>query len=556
VRERADGPTLAALGALCLISAATLVALGSRLTFFNDEWYVLLLRPGLSADALLEPHNGHLSLLPVVAYKGLVAAFGLDAQVPFRVLLAATIASAAVAVHLYVRERLGSAVAVICAAVILFLGPAWQDLLWSFQIGLIGSLSTGIVALLALDRPGRRASIVACALLIASLCLSNLGLSFLVAAAIVLVLRRTRSEAWVVAVPALIFAAWWLGWGHEDKTGFAWGNVARTPAYVFDAISSALAASTGLGNYPEGFDAYAWGRPLLALAIVLLAAFLWRGWRPPVTVLPIAAAALSFWALLAANFLPSFREPDTSRYQLISVAFLIMLAADLLRGWRPRQSELLALAGLALVALGSNLVALRDGYHFFKQESEITRADLAALDIGRGHIDRKFRLLQPIAGTVYMTGVYAGPYWRERDAHGSPAFSPAELEAASPQARAAADLVLASGYGLRLFEATAGAGARRDCARLGATPDAGLRERDLPPGGALVANLGGAEATLSLRRFASEGSAELGTLEPGASARLSIPMDHVALPWRLGVSGGTPLLVCPLAIRLRTRAGS
>src|ERR671930_218046 len=47
------------LAVLCLASATTLVVLGSKLTFFNDEWYLLLQRPGLSADAILEPLNEH-----------------------------------------------------------------------------------------------------------------------------------------------------------------------------------------------------------------------------------------------------------------------------------------------------------------------------------------------------------------------------------------------------------------------------------------------------------------------------------------------------------------
>ena len=557
MRERADRLSLAALAVLCLASGVTVVVLGSRLTFFNDEWYVLLLRPGLGADSLLDPHNGHLTLLPILAYKGLVSAFGLDAQVPFRVLLAAVTASVGVAVFLYVRERLGAGLALIAAALLLFLGPAWQDLLWSFQIGLVGSLSTGIGALLALERRTARASALACALLVASICLSNLGVSFLIAAAVALALRRARSEAWVVAVPALIFAAWWLIWGQDDRTGFTWGNVARAPAYVFDAISSGLAAGTGLGNYPFGFDPYAWGRPLLVLVIVALAALALRGRRPPVTVLPVAAAALSFWVLLAANFMHNFREPHTSRYQLISVALLILLAADLGRGWRPHRPALLAIATLAVVAIGSNLSALRDGYRFFEDESEIARADLAALDVGRDHIDRKFRLLQPIAGSIYMTGVFAGPYWRERDAHGSPAYSAAELEGASAAARSAADVVLASGYGLGIEPAQGGgAGPRSGCELLAPAPDAGLRELALPAGGALIVNAGAAEAALRLRRFSSGFPADLGTLAPGVAGRLRIPADAVELPWRLGASGGAALRVCPVATRPGTQAGS
>jgi hypothetical protein len=546
-------PAKAILVLLCGVSASAVVALGSRLTFFNDDWYILLLRPGLGADALLEPHNGHLTLLPILAYKGLVAAFGLDAQVPFRLLLAAVTVAAGVAVFVYVRERLGDVPALLAAAAILFLGPAWQDLLWSFQIGLVGSLATGVFALVALERHSRRGDLAACALLVGSICLSNLGVSFVIAAAVMLALQRRRAAAWVVAVPGIVFACWWLGWGQGDDTGFSAPNVARSPFYVFDAIAAGLASLSGLGNTSEGFEPFAWGRLLLALALLGVAALVLRGWRPPTSALPIACAAFSFWALLAFNFV-GYRTPEESRYQLVSAAFVLLLVAELARGLRPSRWALVAAAAVALVTIGSNLAAYTDGYRFFRGEAQVTRADLAALDIGRERIDPKFRLLQPIAGSVYMTGVFAGPYYRERDDHGSPAYSPAELAAAPPRARAAADLVLASGYALRLEPAPRPLAGGRDCRGLAARFDAGPREIALPPRGIALVN-GSAPVDLRLRRFASQPAADLGTLTPGRAAYLRIPIDHADAAWRLRASGG-PLRVCSLPIPRGTRAGS
>jgi hypothetical protein len=547
-------PAGAILAMLCAISAATVVVLGSRLTFFNDDWYILLLRPDFGAESLLEPHNGHLTLLPILAYKGLVAAFGLDAQVPFRLLLAGVTVATGVAAFVYVRGRLGEVPALLGAAVLLFLGPAWQDLLWSFQIGLVGSLATGVFALISLEHASRRGDLVACTLLVGSVCLSNLGVSFVIAAAVMLALHRRLAAAWVVAVPGVIFAGWWLVWGQEDNTGFSWQNVARSPFYVFDAIAAGLASVSGLGNVREGFDPFAWGRPLLALALLGGAALVLRGWRPPVAALPIAFAAFSFWALLAFNFV-GYRTPEESRYQLVSATFILLIAAELARGLRPRGWTLAAAAVVALLSIGSNLAAYTDGYRFFRDEASVTKADLAALDIGRGHIDRKFRLLQQIAGSVYMTGVYAGPYYRERDEHGSPAYSPAELAAATARARSAADGVLASGYALRLEPASGGVSGRGGCIDLEPGVAAGTREMTLAPGGAVLAN-GAAPGTLRLRRFGDEAAVELGMLAPGQTAVLRIPVDAVARRWRLAASGGSPVYVCPLPTPLGTRAGS
>jgi hypothetical protein len=528
-RQGASRPVLGVLAAICLASAIVVVVLGTRLTFFNDEWYVLLLRPGVSAHTLLDPHNGHLSLIPVAVYKALVAIFGLDNQLPFRLALAAVIVSLGVMVFVFVRARCGDLLALLTAAVVLLLGPAWQDLLWSFQIGLVGSLVTGIGVLLALERGTRRADLAACALLIASISLSNLGIPFVIAAAIVVLLRRRPADAWIAGVPAVLFAVWWLAYGRGAETGFSLANVARTPFYVLDSIAAALASLSGLSTDVGGAaDAYSWGRPLLVLAFLGVAAWVVRGGRPPRAALPIAAAALSWWILLGVDFLPNWREPDTSRYQLISVTFLILLAAETFRGFRLRSNAAAATAtALVIVIVAANLGPLKDGYDFFRDQSTIARADLGALDIGRGKISPRFRLLQPIAGSIYMTGIYAGPYYRERDAHGSPAYSASEIAAASPQARDAADVVLASAYSLHLD--VLNETPSESCHTIG-DASGGLA---LGGGTVRLSNRSQVPADAMLLRFGDGYPVDLGELPPGRSALLSIPADRGGTPWKL-----------------------
>ncbi|MGZ4132635.1 MAG: hypothetical protein ACXVWF_06290, partial [Actinomycetota bacterium] len=145
-------PAWPALALICGASALTVVLLGTQLTFFNDDWYFLLQRPGFTADSVLAPHNGHLSASVVLLYKALVGLFGLGSQLPFRLVLGAAVACLGVLVYALVSERLGRPLGLVAAALVVFLGPAWEDLLWSFQIGLIGSLVAGVGALLALER--------------------------------------------------------------------------------------------------------------------------------------------------------------------------------------------------------------------------------------------------------------------------------------------------------------------------------------------------------------------------------------------------------------------
>lgn len=543
----------ALLAAVCVASAATIVVLGSRLTFYNDDWYVLLQRPGLSAETVLSPHNGHLSALPILAYKGLVELAGLDSQIPFRLLGAVVVVCLALAVFLFVRERLGKPLAVVSAALLLFLGPAWQDLLWTFEIGLMGSMAAGIGALIALERDVVRWDRAACALLVLSLLFSNLGVPFVVAATVeVLLLRRRPAQSWIPAIPALLFALWWLGYGHDSPSYFTLGNVARAPAYVLDAISAGLAALAGLSQAPGGADApLAWGRPLLALSAIGVAVWLLRGGRPSPRLLVVGSAALSFWLLTAFTFTDVFRNPFESRYLIVSGAFLIMIAAELFRSARLPAGAVPAIALAALVAIAANLGPLKQGYNFFRDQAVLTRADLGALDLARRHAPADFSIPSTTTfpgGRVYLAGLIASDYYRERDEHGSPAYSPQEIAAAPLTARQSADAVLGLAYGLHLSPVAAVSRPKpvEGCRRLAPSFDTTTREARLPTGGALLTNLGQVPAELGLRRFA-EGSLPVGLedLAGGASARLAIPTDASSQPWQLGAGGGSPLRVCP-----------
>jgi hypothetical protein len=526
-----------------------MVVLGTRLTFFNDEWYLLLQRPGLTADSILKPHNEHLAAIPVLVYKGLVALFGLDSQAPFRLVHAAVIVTLGVLVFLFVRERVGQLLALIAATLILFLGPAWEDLLWSFQLGFAGSLVTGIGALMAVERPGRRGDAAACALLICAILLSDLGLPFVIAAAVAALLRRRPAQLWIAAVPAAIFGAWWIAYGHEAKTGLTLGNVSRIPHYVLDGASAGLAALAGLTHAPGGgTDSLAYGRPLLVLAAVGLAWALLAGWRPTPFALVIATAAVSFWALAGANFIPG-REPTASRYQLVNATLLIMFAAESFRGTRPRPTALAALVAVALVALGANLGAMGSGYRFLDDHARFSKAAAGTLEIMRGEpVPPSFQLVETVAHDPYVSGFTAERYFAESEAHGLPPYyTPAELASAPPEVQQAADNIFLAGYVVGLVPAPAqrrrpaGAPCKRLVPALGGQPG----DLILPPGGATIINLGRAQMVIGLRRFAPPGlPTNLGTLAGRSSAIVRVPVDSLHRPWSVEASGGAPLEVC------------
>ncbi|HXS47033.1 MAG TPA: hypothetical protein VN756_06185, partial [Solirubrobacterales bacterium] len=169
---------LVLLGAALLASAALLLALSHGLTFFQDTWEFLINRRDFSADALLKPHNEHIVVFPVAIQIFLLEVFGMTSAAPEYVLLICALLVVAVLLFVYVRRRVGPWPALIAAVLLLFLGPAWQDILWPFELGFVGSVLFGLAMLLALDRDDRKGNIAACAFLVVSAGFSSLGLSF------------------------------------------------------------------------------------------------------------------------------------------------------------------------------------------------------------------------------------------------------------------------------------------------------------------------------------------------------------------------------------------
>jgi hypothetical protein len=433
----------------------------------------------------------------------------------------------------------------VAAALVVFLGPAWEDLLWSFQIGLIGSLAAGLGALLALERDTRRRNLAACVLLVASISLSDVGIPFVVASAIAVALRRRLVQAWIPAVPALLFALWWVGYGRDATSHYSASNVEHLPRYVLDSLASGLASIAGL-NPGVAASVASPGYALLVVAVVGVAAWWWRGGRPTSWVLVFGGAGLTFWLLAGANFFPG-REAFSSRYQLVDATLLILIAAELFRGVRLRSWQIGVVAAVALAALVSNVKTLGDGFDFMREHSAYAKVDLGALEIARDRAPARFQLFAPVAHDPYLSGVTAKRYFAETDAHGRPDVdSPARIAAAPVPQRQAADSVLAAAYGM--FPARAGrpaalSGCARPVVRAGAPADV-----EIGAPGVSISNVGGSSLALAVRRFGpAKPGVSIGTLAGGATIRIRVPRDAVSVPWHLTATGPSAPAVCPLA---------
>lgn len=550
--ERLQRNAVPVLLGAALVSAAVLtLLLTAQATYFGDEWGILMNRRELGLDTLLEPHNEHIVVFPALIDHLLLQLFGMESARPAQLVLIAFLLATAVLLFVYVRRRVGPWPALLATVLVLFLGPAWEVLLWPFEITLVGPVMFGLAMLLALEREDRRGDLVALVCLTLAIGFSNLGVIFVAAAAVAVAVGPRNAwlrRSYVFLVPAALFALWYLGWGGEAESHMSLRNVLGSPQSVLDSAAVAVGGLAGLGTeLSAGAIDLTWGRILLAALVIVIVGWKLRaGGRLERWLWPVAAAALANWLLTAFNLYPG-RDPTSSRYQYASCVLVLMVLANLFKGTRPSRTVLLVLTALTGLALGPNLVLLKNGSQFFEREAVFSRAGTSAIEIARDTVDPAFQLDPRVAGTPSLVNVFAGIYLEAVDEHGSPAYTPRELLAAPPEGRRQADIVLARALPLSTVTRL-GAYRRqapRGCVEVPATggPAQGIRLR---PGTTRIEVPPGPEAAVSLRRFArGEFPVTAEAVPGGSAAELKLPRDRApGQPWHLRVEAEQGARVC------------
>jgi hypothetical protein len=543
------------------VTAAAVLYETRGTTLWTDEWGWALDRRG---GSVLEPHNGHFSLVPLLIYRALFAAVGIDDYAPYRVMIVVGHLGCAGLLFTYARRRVGPLAALLPTAVLLTLGPAWQNFLWPFQIAWLISLGGGLGALLALDRGDRRGDAVACALLGLSLASSGIGIA--IAAGLVVEVLWRRRPVWVVAGPIAVYALWWIVY---QDTDFWRHNVVVALQFAADAAGGSLAAVTGLtearldanGGLVDAGAALLWGRPL---AVAAAAVLIWRlaALRPvPARVFTLLAMAAGFW-LLGGLQRAQISSPDASRYLYVGALFVLLLAVELVRGARAGlwvAALLTALTGLVVV---SNVGDLRAGARNLRASADVARADLGALVLARGDVKPGYRAVR-FPGIPFVE-IDANKYFAATRELGSPAYDAAELAAASEQGRLAADAEIANLQRLvpRPSTETPGATApavdvvtggrvrtRGGCVRFrpdAVTPAGMVAELQLTvPAGGMLIRADGGRASVGLRRFAATFPPDpAARLAPGGAAVLAPGSDRATQPWHVRLSPDAGVSAC------------
>jgi hypothetical protein len=537
------GPATVLFGLAAVTSAVVLVVWQSHLTFFYDDWDPLLHRRGLSADVLLRPHIDHILLATTLVYKAIQATIGMESLTPYAIASTAMFILSATLLFVYMRRRIGEWLALAAVLPVLFLGAAHEDLLWPFQMFFFGAMAAGLASLLVLERARPHADPLACGLLVLSFTFSELAVPFILGAGLVIAQERgPLRRIYVVAVPLVLYAIWYLGWGHTAQSYLSFDNIAHSAPFVLDGLAAGIASLLGLvsgGLVDGGLD---WGRPLL-LALAVAGGLRVR-FGPPLSrwFWVSLVVLISFWLLTAANASVG-RPPTASRYQYIGAVLTLLVVADLAAGLgRPRAPVIGAAFAVAVVSVLGNIVLLHDSYSNLRGVTPTVRGGLAGLDIEAGNADPGLVLDTRNSGFNYIGSVEAGPYLSAVSAFGSPAYSEAELADAPERARRAADLVMGAALrlGLRPAPASAATGA---CVTLHPRPGSPVALTLEPGRRVTLEPTPGARAEVALRRFASETfPVEAGPLS--GPAVLAIPRDLSNREWQVQLGGAGPVRAC------------
>ncbi len=497
-----------------------------------------------SPEYLLAPFNGHLALGGRFVYETVFATLGAHYTV-FVVINALGICASAGLLFVFARRQIGDVAALAPALLILFFGIAREQFLWPLDFNSSVALASGLAAILCLLREDRRADLAGCLLLTVSAAMIEVGLAFIVGATLLIALDRDRlRRVWIVAVPVVLYAAWWVWSARFDQGETDIANIVDAPRTAFDSIAVSLGALTGTNSpIPASFgtDLTTLGKVLAAAGLVVLAARIVRGGAPR-TIWVWLVVAGTYWTLLAI----AARGGQSTRYLLVSAVLVLLIAVDCFP--RPLSNRVGAvLVVLALLPLPTNIDAMMVGKdeNVLRTDIAKSRTEFAMLELARDRVEPAYVVsadsrVADLGGGLFL-GIPAGAYLDASKQNGSIAFTPSEVEEQPEEIRAIADAALAGALRLELVSASLppnDAGCRRASPRQGhpaAVP--------LTSGENYVRVSGSRTPLIGLRRFASSGpGVTLARLRPGGWASVQIPADGAEATWELLAKA--PLTVC------------
>ena len=472
-------------------------------------------RRGLSVQALLDPHNGHLSAFPSLCFMILLKLFGLDHYGGFRLAAIAVHLSVALLAGLMVKRRHGWLLGLTMLVIIGLMGAGWQNIFWGFQIGFMGSLFFFLLSLHLLDLGRQRSSttlyVLSSVALACSLSSAGLGVAALVALVAACWLAGDRRNIWWIPVgPAVMYGLWYLVYGTSQAELSSAQNI---PLYSSQSASGSAAGIFGVDQI--------WGALLVGSLLYLLARrFGARRLELRSTIVLVFAAV--FWTLVALSRTVVW-EPTASRYLYVGIVALLVGVSDVsittVAGSRADRLSRGAVVILGALAVWGSHSSLLQGATWLKNEGDIVSAELAVVMMHRDGLDPTLAV-DPVHAFMLSVGDYLAAV---DDLGSSAAIDPQTIELSSEQARRGADLMLNN------LVVPSALGENFNCEASGPRP----QTIELAPGSNLTVRVS-AQTSFVLSRFAPPELSRTGgrLLEVGLY-RFNIPMDEVATPWKL-----------------------
>ena len=543
---------------LAMAAAATWLLLAGRdLTFHGDEIFYyanLVTRKDVTSqlfgiEYLFAPHNGHLVLLGRIVYEALFAVAGTDYAV-FRVAeVLGVLACAGLFFALAIR-RTSPLIALALSILLCFFGYANETLMWPFDLHTVYAAALGLGALLALEREDRAGDVAACALLVLSVLMVEVGLAFAVGAAVLVLLRPDRRRRlWIFLVPLALYVAWWLWARQFDQSDVLFTNIRLVPSELINAFAAVVGCilgvnPTGAEARPEVVGITPAAMVAAGFALAGLAYRVRQGNVPP-TLWAFLATVVAYWLTMAAGG----RPPDSTRYVFVGAVLVLLVAVDAFRGVRFGPLATAAFFVVVALAIPPNIAKLYDGRGPEIGVSRVTGSEYAMLDLaGEGKVDPGYvpaqdPAVQEAGGTLFVP-LGAGDYFDAAERNGSLGMPLDELRSGDPRYGAIADATLVGALQLELTPVDAPPGGGSCPAVTDATPG-DPAYFDLERGGVVLGNRGDDTLSVGLSRFGPGApGTPVGELEPGEWAQVRIPADAAPDPWRAVVSG--PVYVCSL----------
>ena len=286
------------------------------------------------------------------------------------------------------------------AAAFAVLAVGSENLTLAFQFGFVGSLAFGLLAVRAVedDRLWLPPVLLTCALMC-----SDIGLSMVVACALVaLVLRRRAAAAAAALPPALIFLVWYVAIGHSGAQAIGLLSVGGLLSYIWTGLTASMGGFVDLSQHVGA----------VLISVIAATAVVRRN-----VPAALAVTTVVFYALAGLGRLSlGVSEAASSRYSYITVALLLPLIGQLITIlMRNGDVRPIVISGLVLL-VGVNAVVLQaDGdvtataYNVFRGQIQA-----AAYLIHRGERFSGQSTISSNAGPLGMPSVATLTAWLKR----------------------------------------------------------------------------------------------------------------------------------------------